>query len=68
MSTKGRIRLNESEAQLLAEILSETRHRLVVRRADARDKNESFTVFQHQITVVSDIQEELEHMMDEKLW
>ena len=68
MSAKGRIRLTIEQAEVLTEILNETRHRLVVRRADARDKGEDLADYQLKIAVVSSIQDELDRTSREMEW
>jgi hypothetical protein len=65
---KGRIRLNMEQADILTEILSEYRHRLVARRADARDKGEDLSGWQERIQVVSSMQDELDRTSREMGW
>lgn len=64
----GRIRLTSDQAGALTAILNETRHRLVVRRADARDKGEDLTTWQESIKLVSSIQDELDRTSREMGW
>jgi hypothetical protein len=66
--SRGRVRLTIEQATVLTEILSETRHRLVVRRADARDKGEDLSGWQERIQVVSSIQGELDRTSREMGW
>lgn len=68
MYAKGRIRLTMEQAETLREILNENRHRLVIRRAGARDKGEDLAGFQIRIGVVSSIQDELDRTSREMGW
>jgi hypothetical protein len=65
---KGRIRLNRDQAILLDIELSEIRHRLVIRRADARDRGESLSAFQNDIRLVSELQDEVSRTIEEMGW
>jgi len=66
--SSGRIRLNQEQAYLLNQMLMEMRHRLVIRRADARDRGWDLLPFQRDIKIVSEMQEELARTMDEMRW
>jgi len=60
MRNSGRIRVTRVEAEFLHELFGETRHRLVVRRADAKNRGEDLAEFQLKISVVTRLQQELE--------
>lgn len=65
---KGRVRVSRDQALLLSSLIAEARHRLVIRRADARDKGEDLHPWQIQIALVSDVQEEVDRTIGEMGW
>jgi hypothetical protein len=65
---KGRIRVNRDQALLLSAELSDIRHRLVIRRADARDKGEDLASYQFNIKTIGEIQEEVGRTIEEMGW
>ena len=68
MSDFGRMRLREEQALVLREMLGEARHRLVIRRADAKDNGEDYSAYQKGIKIVTDMSDELERMMLDEGW
>lgn len=68
MANSARIRLDKREALFLEKLLSETRHRLVIRRADAKSRDEDFAEFQLAIGTVSRLQGEVDRALDEITW
>jgi hypothetical protein len=65
---KGRVRLNREQALVLSSLLAEARHRLVIRRADARDRGDDLHPWQVKIAIVSDVQEEVDRTIGEMGW
>jgi hypothetical protein len=64
----GRIRLREDQAQLLLEVLSERRHRTIVRRADAKERGEDTHPYNRIVLRIDNILSELRRTMQEMGW
>jgi len=68
MANSARIRLDKREALFLKDLFAETRHRLVVRRADAKSREEDLADFQIAIGTISRLQAEVDRALDELTW
>ncbi len=64
----ARIRVTREQAAFLEHMLAESRHRLVVRRADAKQRGEDLADYQLKIGTVTSIQQELQRAMDDMEW
>lgn len=67
-ASNGRIRLNHDQATFLLETLNENRHRLVMRRANAKAIGEGTYPFNRSIERLDSILSELHRTMDEMGW
>lgn len=68
MQSSSRMRINRDQAGFLKDLLSETRHRLVVRRADAKDRGEDLAEYQTKISTVTRLQAELDRALADMEW
>jgi hypothetical protein len=64
----SRIRVDFAEATLLKEMLGEYRHRLIIRRADAKDRGEDLAEYQMRIGTVNRFQNEVERALADMEW
>ena len=64
----GRIRLHQDQAEFLLDTLNEKRHRLIVRRADAKSRGEDPSLYNRMVLKIDSILEELHRTMEEKGW
>jgi hypothetical protein len=65
---QGRVRLDAEQARYVANLLGEDRHRLVIRRADAKERGMDPYDWNRQIEFVSRIQNEVERLIAEMGW
>lgn len=64
----GRIRLGRTHALYLDALLHEKRHRLVIRRADAKANGQDVSDYQAEIAFLDHIADELNRLLVDKSW
>lgn len=64
----GRIRVRRDQADFLLGTLNELRHRLIIRRADAKSRGEETYPHNRMIDQVDGVLSELHRTMEEKGW
>lgn len=67
-ANSGRIRLDQWQATFLLDLLNETRHRLIIRRAEAKAGGAETYAFNRAVERLDSIKGELIRTMEEMGW
>jgi hypothetical protein len=67
-ANSGRVRVTQAQADFLLITLNATRHRLVIRRAEAKSRGEETYSYNREIERLDSIKDELDRTMEEMGW